>query len=174
MCMDTLVFDVALIFASLLHLILQLDGKRANTEKIWEEIERRQSGRPKQRVVSAKRPKPKKKKSKKGRKRMEALSEVLMEEPVEAPSADTVAAEVVEQEAKVEEKKDGGIVGKFKEFYDKADSMAASQALLLNKELEDRGVVDKITDDSGLKVIGRDAAEKLNEEKAKKEKKERE
>ena len=36
--------------------------------------------------------------------------------------------------------------------------MAASQALLLNKELEDRGVVEKITDESGLKVIGKEAA----------------
>jgi len=36
--------------------------------------------------------------------------------------------------------------------------MAASQALLLNKELEDRGVIDKITDESGLKVIGKEAA----------------
>ena len=43
--------------------------------------------------------------------------------------------------------------------------MAASQALLLNKELEDRGVVEKITDESGLKIIGREAAAKLEEEK---------
>jgi hypothetical protein len=36
--------------------------------------------------------------------------------------------------------------------------MAASQALLLNKQLEDKGILDKITDESGLKVIGKSAA----------------
>ena len=33
--------------------------------------------------------------------------------------------------------------------------MAASQALLLNKELEERGFVEKITDETGLKIIGK-------------------
>ena len=47
---------------------------------------------------------------------------------------------------------------KMKDFYEQADNMTASQALLLNKELEDRGVVEKITDETGLKVIGKDAA----------------
>ena len=46
-------------------------------------------------------------------------------------------------------------------MYDEADRMAASQALLLNKELEELGVVDKITDETGLKVIGKDAAKLL-------------
>ena len=41
--------------------------------------------------------------------------------------------------------------------------MAASQALLLNKNLEEAGVVDKITDETGLKVIGKEAAAKLSE-----------
>ena len=45
--------------------------------------------------------------------------------------------------------------------------MAASQAILLNKDLEDRGVVDKITDESGLKVIGKDAAAKLKDQNKK-------
>ena len=36
--------------------------------------------------------------------------------------------------------------------------MAASQALLLNKELEDRGMIEKITDETGLKVVGKKAA----------------
>ena len=43
--------------------------------------------------------------------------------------------------------------------------MAASQALLLNKELEDRGLVEKITDETGLKVIGREEAAKLADKK---------
>jgi hypothetical protein len=45
-----------------------------------------------------------------------------------------------------------------KELYQKADTMAATQALLLNKQLEDQGILEKITDESGLKVIGKTAA----------------
>ena len=43
--------------------------------------------------------------------------------------------------------------------------MAASQALLLNKKLEEEGIVEKITDESGLKVIGKEAAAKLEAQK---------
>ena len=51
-------------------------------------------------------------------------------------------------------------------------SVSLKPMQLLNKELEDRGVVEKITDESGLNVIGREAAAKLEEEKqATKEKK---
>jgi len=79
-----------------------------------------------------------------------------------APTSENPARE----ETKVDgsEKKEEGFLGKMKDFYDQADNMAASQALLLNKELEDRGVVDKITDESGLKVIGKDAAAKLKDQ----------
>ena len=45
--------------------------------------------------------------------------------------------------------------------------MAASQALLLNKELEDRGIIEKITDVPGLRVVGK-RARKEEEEKKKK------
>ena len=48
-----------------------------------------------------------------------------------------------------------GILGAIAGFYKMADSMAASQALLLNKELEDRGILEKITDETGLKVVGK-------------------
>jgi hypothetical protein len=41
--------------------------------------------------------------------------------------------------------------------------MAAAQALLLNKELEDKGVLEKITDETGLRVIGKEAAAKLQQ-----------
>ena len=51
-----------------------------------------------------------------------------------------------------------GIFDAIAGFYKKADSMAASQALLLNKELEDRGIIEKITDETGLKVVGKKAA----------------
>ena len=47
---------------------------------------------------------------------------------------------------------DGNIFSQVKDFYEKADTLAASQALLLNKELEDRGILEKITDESGLVV----------------------
>lgn len=56
------------------------------------------------------------------------------------------------------ENEDTGFMGKLKKFYNDADQLAASQALLLNKKLEDEGVLDKITDESGLKVIGKEAA----------------
>ena len=113
----------------------------------------------------------------KNKKRLSALSEVIDDEPKVAKA---VPEEVTSQDAKeeassspssspveaetkkVEEtKEEGGIFGKVKELYEKADAMAASQALLLNKELEDRGVVEKITDESGLRVIGKEEAAKL-------------
>jgi hypothetical protein len=56
--------------------------------------------------------------------------------------------------------KNEGILGAIAGFYKKADSMAASQALLLNKELEDRGIIEKITDETGLKVVGKKKAAK--------------
>lgn len=87
-------------------------------------------------------------------------SSISYEETVESADGDTEAEEKNEEN-------NNGILGKIKGFYDKADSMAASQALLLNKELEDRGVIDKITDESGLKVIGKDAAAEANNKKQK-------
>jgi hypothetical protein len=60
--------------------------------------------------------------------------------------------------------KDEGVLGKIKSLYNEADKMAASQALLLNKELEDMGVLEKITDESGLKVIGKEAASELKKD----------
>jgi hypothetical protein len=58
--------------------------------------------------------------------------------------------------------KDDGITGsttnpnlldRVKGFYQQADTMAMTQALLLNKQLEDQGILPKITDETGLKVI---------------------
>jgi hypothetical protein len=106
-------------------------------------------------------------------KRLDALSEVIMEDKVESKSVDdtnTVEQNSTDNNAPAGDEggeKDAapGFMGKMKDFYDKADSMAASNALLLNKELEDRGVVEKITDETGLKVIGKDAASKLQEKK---------
>jgi hypothetical protein len=127
---------------------------------------RRTEGAPKKKKKKVIAP-PNKKKKQKNKKRLSALSEVIMEDK---PTIDT--APVVEEpdetsqaKASIEsEKKEEGFLGKMKGFYDQADKMAASQALLLNKELEDKGLVDKITDESGLKVIGKEAATKLKDQ----------
>jgi hypothetical protein len=141
----------------------KLDSRRKNAERIWEELERRRnagssgsSNRKTQTTVVASK---KMKTSGKQKKRLGALSEVVLEEQ---PAETEAKAEATQHMADAEE---GGIMGKLKGWYDKADSMAASQALLLNKELEDRGVVEKITDETGLKVIGKDAASKLKKAK---------
>lgn len=141
----------------------ELDTKRINAEKIYEELERRRNAKtkPKKKVSSKK-----KRRSGKEKKRLSALSEVIVEEDttkseVQLETQEESAAEEVSVE---DEKKEGkGLLGGLKDLYDKADSMAASQALLLNKNLEEAGVVDKITDETGLKVIGKEAAAKLSE-----------
>jgi hypothetical protein len=147
----------------------EVDSQRENAEKIWSELEKRRLSK-EQRASKKKKtkkggppPPSKKKRSSTQKKRLAALSEVILEDEPESVQVDPEAEEVIE----VEEKEDG-LMGKIKEFYSKADSMAASQALLLNKELEDKGVLDKITDESGLKVIGKDAAAKSEEEKSRK------
>ena len=140
----------------------ELDTKRINAEKIYEELERRRG------LKSNKNKKSKKKKAKlsgKGRKRMSALSEVITEESEPVPAPGLVEEKKPEPKGEEVEKNDDGegLFGKMKGFYEKADAMAASQALLLNKQLEDAGVVDKITDETGLKVIGKEEAAKLKE-----------
>lgn len=165
----------------------EFDTRRIQAEKIYEEMERRRAN--KSNPAKKKNPnKKKKRRSGKETKRLEALSEVVsnksqeVTEPVveavaEAAAAPSETVVTTKEESVVEEPADAddvveydasdneGIFGKLKGFYAKADSMAASQALLLNKELEDKGVIDKITDETGLKVIGKDAAAKLKEEK---------
>ncbi len=166
----------------------EYDSKRVNAEKIYEELERR-------REQKLKGPKKKEKQGKKRRsgkekKRLAAISEVLMEDaadttaevatksspsigiPVasEDVSGDDTASGESPTEDKAEDNEDKGVFGKMKELYEKADSMAASQALIMNKNLEDAGVVEKITDESGLKVIGREEAKKLEEKESTDEK----
>lgn len=148
-------------------------------KKIWQEVQKRKQER--ERGGGSRKKKKgggkNKKKLQKQAKRLSALSEVMTVDNGESNQQISPAkgAEVSAEKAPpvgeaadggndVEKKEEGGIVGKIKGFYERADSMAASQALLLNKELEDRGVVEKITDESGLRVIGREAA-KLEEEK---------
>lgn len=153
----------------------ELDTKRINAEKIYEEMERRRAAKSK--PTKSKKGSSKKRRSGKESKRLEALSEVMEEKEItveegqsyESETIEEVAAEQAENEQQQAPKDDDkGFFGSIKSLYDKADTMAASQALLLNKKLEDVGVVEKITDESGLKVIGRDEASKTKKEKEEK------
>lgn len=167
---------------------VEIRSKKENAEKIWAEMQRRKSMKENPTKSGRKKNKKKKKKSMaqsskrdmtgKQKKRMSALEE-LMGDDTDDSQPPIVAEEQQQQEVKNEtkddkdgnevpekkEESDGGLIGTIKGFYEKADSMAASQALLLNKELEDRGMIDKITDETGLKVIGKDAAAKMQEKK---------
>ena len=107
------------------------------------------------------------------KKRLSALEELLDDDEGEDTRRGGVVAttdgtgadhrsgvEVVEEGGSSSNNDNDGIFGAIAGFYKKADSMAASQALLLNKELEDRGILEKITDETGLKVVGKAAASK--------------
>ena len=156
----------------------EVDSQRANAEKIWEEFERRRnenqttkkknSSSANARSGTGKAPpqaRPgsgKNKPSGAQRKRLAALSEVVLDDP------DVVVGtqeSVVEDDTDAAAPKGDGVLGKLKGWYEQADSMAAAQALLLNKELEDKGVLEKITDETGLRVIGKEAAAKLQQER---------
>ena len=142
----------------------ELDSKRINAEKIYEELERRRQLKgkttsSKQQQQQQQQRKKRKKQSGKQKKSLKALSEVMVRDDETTPTVAPASPETPQEETPIG--KDGeGIFGKVKDLYDKADSMAASQALLLNKKLEDAGVVDKITDETGLKVIGKEEAAK--------------
>ncbi|CAB9517592.1 expressed unknown protein [Seminavis robusta] len=143
----------------------ELDTKRINAEKIFEELQRRREKKEKQKAPKRNK---KKRRSGKEKKRMEALSEIIVQDDKEETATAAVTEEptvVAAVEEKPKEEEGDGLLGKIKGFYDKADSMAASQALLLNKEMEDRGMIVKITDETGLKVIGKEEAAKLQQEK---------
>ncbi len=165
---------------------VEIRSKKENAEKIWAEMQRRKaikesptkSGRKKNKKKKSMAQSSKRDMTGKQKKRMSALEE-LMGDDTDDISQPPIVAEEQQQEVKndtkddkkdgneVLEKKesDGGLIGTIKGFYEKADSMAASQALLLNKELEDRGMIDKITDETGLKVIGKDDAAKMQDKK---------
>jgi len=151
----------------------ELDARRLNSEKIYEELVRRR-GEKERRAASPAAKKKKKRKSTKESKRLGALAEV-MDGPVAPPEPEKAASlesttdsskqqargmPVGDDAAENTKKEEGGVFGKMKGFYDRADTMAASQALLLNKKLEDAGVLEKITDETGLRVVGKEAAAK--------------
>jgi hypothetical protein len=155
----------------------EFDTKRLNAEKIYEELERRRDSKTKKKLkkktpVASTATGKKKRRPGKQAKRLVALSEVVLEdkEPTAAATSKelveaTTETETKETEEKKKEDKKGGVFGGIKDFYNQADSMAASQAMLLNKSLEDAGVVEKITDETGFKVIGREEAAKLKAQK---------
>lgn len=159
---------------------LEQRTKTESVQKIWDElVRRRESKEEKEKSMT-------KKKRNKKKKRLDAFSELMVEDFVanvvndsSSTDADAVrsvssgtSSETSTVAVEEEQKKDegSGILGKLKGFYAQADSMAASQALLLNKKLEEEGLVEKITDESGLRVIGKESACKLQgEENDKKE-----
>lgn len=164
-------------FATMLE--LEQRSKSQAVQEIWDELlRRRESKEVKQKATKNKQ----KKKRSKEKKRLVALSEVILNETPAAAGEDKSAAastgsNVVESDGSSDSniadekggmKPSGGILDKMKGFYERADSMAASQALLLNKKLEEEGLVEKITDETGLRVIGKEAASKLEEQKDKK------
>ncbi|KAI2506767.1 hypothetical protein MHU86_7662 [Fragilaria crotonensis] len=149
----------------------EIDSQRANAEKIWEELERRRNEnqttkKKKIKTTSASASSGtssgKKKPSGAQRKRLAALSEVVLDDSDVVMGTQEAMAE---DETDAPATKSDGVLGKLKGWYEQADSMAAAQALLLNKELEDKGVLEKITDETGLRVIGKEAAAKLQQEK---------
>jgi hypothetical protein len=147
----------------------ELDTKRINSEKIFEEMQRRRQLKTKNKEATA--VKKKKGRSGKEKKRMDALSELMqVQEPV-APTVENQiqATPITTPDVQSSNEEGKGLLGKLKGFYDQADSMAASQALLLNKDLEDRGLIEKITDETGLKVVGRQEAAKRQEASDKKQ-----
>ena len=159
----------------------EIDSQRANAEQIWEELERRrqqQGGKSESQKGSSKKKasssspssgSTKNKVSGTRTKRLAALAEVIQEDTkISASSTEVKIMEGMKEETDMEStfSKDNGLLGTIKGWYDQADNMAAAQALLLNKELEDRGVLDKITDETGLRVIGKEAAAKLQQDQA--------
>lgn len=163
----------------------EYDTKRINSEKIFDEMQRRRAGKEgylnkKTREQENRRPK---RRPGKESKRMSALSELGLE-GIESNAAEDIVSTPQSSDSRVEpadspdidskstakdeltsSPKSNGVLEKIKGFYEQADSMASTQALLLNKELEDKGLIDKITDETGLRVIGKDAAAKLTKGK---------
>lgn len=188
---------IDIIMAGLLGTMVELENKtkEETAERIYEELERRKQemqrkrqNREKKRLgaqTSYSTSKGGKKSSAKKAKRLAALAEVIVEDSPESQSksksksvavetnsaATTTSTEEVSKEPETKTEEEGGIMGKLKNFYKQADTLAASQALLLNKKLEEEGLVDKITDETGLKVIGKEAAAKATEGKKKSEEK---
>ena len=156
---------------------LEQRTKAENAEKIWNELQRRRvrdetstapsvsSASPKSKSSSSNRSNKKNKQNKK----LLAFAEVLIDKKKETVQGlgeqrdddddDDDDAAVLSSNEAIRNSSSPGFFGKLKDFYNQADQLAASQALLLNKELEDRGILEKITDESGLKVVKRNSSD---------------
>jgi len=148
---------------------LEYRTRDENVERIWQEMKRREqeseeAAKKKIRNLSVSTSKGGMSKGKGQKKRLAALAE-LTEKPKSTAETQTEPVGIVEESNTKQE--GGGIFGAAKRFYKQADEMAAAQALLLNKKLEEEGLVEKITDETGLRVVGRDAAKKLSGEEKK-------
>ena len=159
----------------------EFDTRRINAEKIYQEMERRrtlkQTASPRGGATT------KKKKRREGTresKRMGALAEV-----VEVPDTKDTFADAVDSSSSSSSDAlssddtttttpttkpadtgsgggGGGLMDSLQDFYKEADTMAAQQALMLNKKLEDAGVLEKITDETGLRVVQSQAEETVS------------
>jgi len=155
---------VDILAAGLLGTFVELENRTKEdvAEQIWEEFQKRKSDsrKPKRKMKKVRPVSSKKEKAKisKREKRFAAIAEVAMEDEAQMDKLPESSAAATTEEIIKDSPKEEGMWNKVKSFYNEADQMAASQALLLNKALEDKGVVDKITDETGLKVIGKEAA----------------
>lgn len=151
----------------------EYDTRRINAERIYEELVRRRSAR--QAKEEGPRKKKKKQRATREKKRMSALSEVLeldndddSDKSINEKQPETTAEGLQQPNQNEKEvasdKKEGGILGTVTNFYKRADSMAASQALLLNKKLEDAGVLEKITDETGLRVVSKQQTKETDDD----------
>jgi hypothetical protein len=139
----------------------EFSARRDNAQKIYAELIRRR-----ERAAAAKERGTKQAKNKglsgKEAKRLAALAEVVETADYQPPPVSPPpigSADVNETGASSGGDVLSSLLNPIQEFYQKADRMAASQALLLNKELEDRGILEKITDEeTGLKIVGRKTA----------------
>lgn len=161
---------IALVVAGLTGTLLELEQRTKNetAEKIYKELQRRKAsidGAPKKKKkMKTSETAPNSKKKVKNQKRLGALAEVIVDDSNTSLSVEEDASSTDTLKDQLVDKKDEGFIGKMKDFYERADSLASSQALLLNKELEDKGLIEKITDETGLRIIGKDAASKLKKE----------
>jgi len=148
-----------IVAAGLFGTMVELENRTREevAEKIWEELQRRKNLE----EISTRKTSKRERASKK-EKRLAAFAEVMLEPTTEKSSNTDMETEAHLASATektllpvTDDQKTKGILEKLKDFYKQADQMAASQALILNKKLEDQGILEKITDDTGLKVIGK-------------------
>ena len=159
----------------------EYDTRRINAEKIYTELikRRQQSGnsatsKSSRNSSTSSNKKAKRRSNSKEAKRLNALSEVTpiatdklspsMSDVTITTKSSTLTSTTAGRNADTEannntnpergETNDSpNLLDRVKDFYQQADTMAMTQALLMNKQLEDQGILPKITDETGLKVL---------------------